>query len=52
MKQKIKEKLEDSNYRMTGQRAAILEVMIDNQESTSVPRRYYIKPGRKCPILV
>lgn len=28
---KIKDKLRDSNYRITGQRAAILEVMMDNR---------------------
>lgn len=49
MKQKIKEKLEDSNYRMTGQRAAILEVMIDNQGQHLSAEEVLYKAREKMP---
>ena len=45
----IKEKLKDRNYRITGQRAAILEVMMDNQGKHLSAEEVLYKAREKMP---
>lgn len=45
----IQEKLKDSNYRITGQRAAILEVMMDNRGKHLSAEEVLLKAREKMP---